>query len=796
MSNSKAVFTGLCLLCVSAPLFSQDCHLALRGRVTEAGTKEALAFATVYVRELDRGTLTDAEGYFAIADLCENTGYTVEVNHVECAHLVQVIRLTENTELNFQLVHNAVLKEVVIREKSVAPPPVQAESTVEQADLEATRGLNLAETLKRLPGVSTLSTGATIGKPVIQGLHSNRIAIVTNGVALEGQQWGSEHAPEIDPFAAGKISVVKGAAGVRYGPGAMAGAVVLEPAPLRNEPGAGGWFTLGGFSNGLGGVAAAALDWRLPGSSLAFRLQGTAKRSGNLRAPDYYLGNTGAAELNFSVLAGWHSGRWTHEAGASVFSQRLGILRASHIGNLTDLQLAIESPVPLNNRDAFTYDLERPYQSIRHLTAKYKTSLRLSEKWKLSGQYAFQYNRREEYDVVRKSGTAADKPQLSFRLWTNTADLALEHFPIRHWQGGIGVQAIQQTNYVGKGGLIPDYTTWGGSVWALERWRRFPNPWEFEVGARYDYRQTAATTAGSLQNIDTLVHFGNVSGTAGVIYHAGKTFSFTLNTGYAWRPPHVNELFARGIHHGAGTYEQGRPDLLPEKAWNTNLTLSWHKGRSDASLTLYRNQVQDFIYLDPQQTFVLTVRGAFPAYFYAQADAVLHGLDGSMSLPLLKNWSLESRFSLLRGYRLTGDPAGNGETRHRDWLPLMPADRYQYGVKWQKGGTAKEEGANTYVRLMATTALRQLNIPAEGLLKDSPPTFTTLSLDAAHTFYWSFRKRAAASREKLPLEIGLTVQNLLNARYREYLNFFRFYADEPGVNVGVRVKVQFGGSGQ
>ena len=650
--------------------------------------------------------------------------------------------------------------------------------------------------------MSLLNTGATIAKPVIQGLHSNRIAIVSNGVALESQQWGSEHAPEIDPFAAEKISVVKGAAGVRYGVGAMAGAIILEPAPLRAEAGVSGWLTLGGFSNGRGGIASGAADWHLPGKSLTFRIQGTAKRSGNLRAPDYFMGNTGASELNFSAMAGWKTARWNHEAGASRFDQRIGILRSAHIGNLTDLQRAIDSPTPLNNTHAFTYDLLRPYQDVQHNMLKYKTVLRISEKWKATGQYSFQFNQRREYDVVRRTGAAASKAQVAFRLWSNTMDAALEHFPIRHWQGGVGVQAVQQTNFVSRGGFIPDYQSVGGGIWAMERWRRFPSPWELEIGARYDVRQTSATTDGNLYDLDTLVRFGNLSGTVGLLYHADPNWTFSVHTGQAWRPPHVNELFARGVHHGAGTYEQGNPALLPEKAWNTNLTARFERNRWSAMLTLYRNAIRDFIYLNPGLNTVLTVRGAFPAYYYQQAQhAVLRGADANFAFPLPVGFSAEGGVSLLRGHRVT--EAISNETQH-DWLPLMPADRFQYGLKWtfknKEQGTRNEDRkaggpdssdrssstvprSSFYLRMSATTALRQSRIPEEGLLKAPPAGFTVLNFDAACTFRFN--------RSEDRLDIGLTIQNLTNLRYREYLNFFRYYADEPGMNVGLRAKIIF-----
>lgn len=787
MFNSKARITGLCLLCVAGFVHGQDCHLALRGRVIEADTKEPLAYASVFVREAQKGTITDEAGYYAIPNLCEQTPYTVEVSHVECAHQTQVVRLTENVDVDFKLTHNTVLNEVVIHEKSSAAAPTQATQTVSKPDLDAGQGLNLGETLKRLPGVSTLNTGATISKPVIQGLHSNRIAIVNNNVILEGQQWGSEHAPEIDPFSADQISVVKGAAGVRYGVGAMGGAIIVEPAPLRDSAGWGGWISMGGFSNGRSAVLAGAADWHLPGSTLTFRLQGTAKRSGNLRAPDYFLGNTGVGEYDFSAMAGWTSGRWTQEATLSTFNQQLGILRSAHISDTTSFGVAIRSDVPLNNRDEFSWRISRPYQAIRHNLLKYRTVYRISDKWKLSGQYSWQYNNRREYDAHPPLSDPQDllkKNQLSFRLWTNTLDAALEHAPVMHWQGGVGISALHQLNYVGKGGLIPDYKTYGMAVWATERWRRYPVPWEFEIGARYDYRSSRVSTRGNGSNdLDEHLTFGNLSGTAGAIYHLSSYARLSLNSGLAWRPPHVNELYAEGVHHGSATYERGNPDFKPEKAWNTNLNFQYRYRKTDLQVTVYRNAVQDFIYLDPQQSFVRTIRGTFPLYTYEQNNAVLYGLDGNFSVPVLPFLSLESRVSLLRGYAV--NPDSGSDVHNTAWLPLMPVDRFQYGVQWniasKKAAAVQGDAQNTYVRLMAMTALRQTRFPAGSLFKAPPPTFTTLSLDAGHTF------RIKSSL----IELGITIQNLANLRYREYLNFFRYYADEPGFNAGIRAKIIF-----
>ncbi len=766
-------------------LEAQHCDIPLRGAVWNADTGEPLPYASVHIVGTNRGAITDEQGTFIIRNLCEDSTYTVTVSHIECDHETQVIRLVENKVFHFYL-HHHILSEVVVQEHAVAPLPAQASEALSGEALTQRQALPLGEALRLLPGVAVLNTGTTIAKPVIHGLHSNRVAIIANGVVLEGQQWGAEHAPEVDPFTAQRISVVKGAAGVRYGVGAMAGAVVLEPAPLRQRSGTSGWLYGGLNSNGWGGILAGATDWKPKRGSLALRLQGAAKRSGNLRAPDYWLGNTGMEELNLSALAEVKTGRWRHETALSRFAQRVGILQAAHIGNLTDLQRAIERTTPLNNDNRFRYDVERPLQRIQHYTARHRASRSLSDRWKLSTQYALQFNLREEYDVVRRTGSATDRPQQRFRIWTHMLDAAVEHAPIYHWEGGIGGQVLYQYNLVGRGGLIPDYRSWGGSLWWLERWRHFPKPWELELGLRYDYRRTAASTTGTLFNVDTTVHFGGLSGNLGVVRRLGQHTRLTLNTGYAWRPPHVNELFARGVHHGAATYEEGRPDLRPEKAWNTNLTAHCERQWLAGTLTLFRNQAQNFIYLDPQRTLVLTSRGAFPAYFYAQANAVLYGADASVTVPVVGGLAIEARASLLRAYRTA--PDSTESTPRRDWLPLMPPDRLQYGLYWSNapgaGSNTTHPTPQTYARLTGSTTLRQTRIPVQGLLADAPPAFTVWSLEIGHTF--PVRKRPAQS-----LETGLTVRNLTNARYREYLNFFRFFADEPGLNISLWGKWHF-----
>jgi iron complex outermembrane receptor protein len=53
--------------------------------------------------------------------------------------------------------------------------------------------------------VSSLKTGSSVVKPVINGLFGSRVPVINNN-RLEDQEWGTEHAPNFDVNAAGKHS--------------------------------------------------------------------------------------------------------------------------------------------------------------------------------------------------------------------------------------------------------------------------------------------------------------------------------------------------------------------------------------------------------------------------------------------------------------------------------------------------------------------------------------------------------------------------------------------------------------
>src|ERR1700722_8075947 len=221
---------------------TNSCNLTLSGVVTGADSNKPLFYVAVDLLQLSKGVYTDKNGGFAINGICPGH-YHLQLFQIGYVKVDTLIDIESNRKLKIYLkLDNVNLTQVNITSNKVEKEKVQTldQTTLSGEQLQQTRGEVLGDALKSIAGVDVISTGPTIIKPVIHGLYSNRILILNNGVPQEGQQWGTEHAPEIDPFIATKLSVIKGAASIRYGSDAIGGVVLVDPADLPTSGGMNG----------------------------------------------------------------------------------------------------------------------------------------------------------------------------------------------------------------------------------------------------------------------------------------------------------------------------------------------------------------------------------------------------------------------------------------------------------------------------------------------------------------------------------------------------------------------------
>jgi iron complex outermembrane receptor protein len=622
-----------------------------------------------------------------------------------------------------------------------------------------------------MSGVATLKNGSGIAKPIVQGLYGNRLSILNNGIAQSGQQWGNDHSPEIDPLVANKITVVKGVGALAY-PGVNLGSVILiEPKKIDKETKINGQAVYFFESNGLGnGVNLQLQQYR---SGFGWKVNGTAKKSGDKSTPTYFLNNTGNEELNLAVqLEKSFSERLFTDVYFSTFNTNLGILRGSHIGNLTDLETAFSREIPFFTEAKFSYQIDAPKQKVQHHLLKiHSTYFINNQKW-LDFTIASQLNNRKEFDVRRSGRT--EIPALSLQQFAHFAEAKFQE----EFDNNLILKTGFQFNLTDNTNnpeteilpLIPDYLMYESSVYLL---LNYPTEkWNFEVGNRYDnVIQNVATISQTLPReilrYDNIFH--NYSTTGGVNFRPTEDFSLAYNVGLVTRNPAINELYSNGLHQGVSGIEQGNLNLKSENSFKTTFSIN---GVIRKKLTFealfYFQKIKNYILLIPQNEIQLTIRGAFPLFRYEQTDAQIWGSDLMLNYKITNFLNLKITYNLLKGSDLIHD------------LPLinMPSNQFrseiQYVIpKWKSFENITISLDNQYV-------FQQKNIlPSQDFVLP-PDAYNLLNLQLS-TDLKSIKK---------DVHFFAKAENLLNVTYRDYLNRQRYFADDIGINfiIGCRVK--------
>lgn len=741
----------------------------IQARVVVKDDVTGMTMPAVYLELVNenRRFLTDDRGV-AVVDTACTPPYRVRV--MALGFEPQELTLRSGRELVVRMkASSKSLRQTEVVAARVEARSTQAKDTVSAIDMERAMGKNLAEHLRSVSGVTVLQTGSSVMKPVIHGLHSQRLIIMNAGIRQEGQQWGTEHAPEIDPFIANRIQVIKGASSIRYGADAIGGVILVEPRELPHEPGLQAEVNLVGMSNGRAGVASGIVEQHLGKFfDLCWRLQGTARKSGTVQTPDVYLQNTAFDEVNWSGSLGLERKKWGTEVFYSRFSTRLGIFSGSHIGNLSDLRRVIASGETRTD-DRFSYGIDKPRQEVTHQLLSWKAYLLIGGVGTLRAQYGYQYNRRLEFDRDRPyndSLAALDLPELELRLYTQTADLTLETRKVGGFTMVTGLSGmIQDNQYGGMRFFVPNYVLYNGSAYGIIRWRK--NKWEAEGGLRYDYRDQTVYRIVNGEVVSTNYRFRIPNYAAGLLYKADSSTTLRFNTGTAQRAPSINEWFSNGLHHGTASFETGDPGLGAEKAWSVSAGLQYRKRRLALDATLYTMFIRDYIYLVPAAKEVLTISGAYPSFVYRNVDALFHGADLTIDWDFHRKWNLKSRNSVVLAENRTS----------RRFLEFVPAPRFEQIISYVAG--AKGLWTDLTAGVSVIHVMRQWRYEPGSDYIPPPSAYTLLGLEVSGIYTWKGQQ----------IRMGLSVNNLLNTTYRDYMNRLRYYSDEAGTNVILRITI-------
>lgn len=746
----------------------------IRGTVVDSVTKHPLVGATLELLPIQKGSISRKKGVFVIDEIPEGK-YTFIAKYIGYDSFSRQIELPKDSVLFIMLEPSSVLmKPTVVESDRTSELGAATKQTIHitTAELDEHRGQTLGDALKTINGVTTLQTGPSISKPVIHGLHSQRITVMNAGVAQEGQQWGAEHAPEIDPFSISSIEVLKGSAGVEYGVGAIGGVIRVEQRELPTSTGIGGEFTANGFSNNRQGAGSLLIEGGAFGGSVGWRAQASARKAGNSQTGDYWMANTGFEELNGSATIGYSAGNFTSKAYYSHFGTTLGIYLGSHFGNQDDLYRAIAAGKPLTDAD-FTYTINGPKQEIAHDLFSVHASYRMPSLGKFEIQGGYQLNSRKEFDARKRysdSVSLTPIPAFSLNLESGSLEMKLHHNPIGSINGTIGISTIEQQN-VGSSltYLIPNFSVQGAGIFAVETYTT--GEMIFNTGLRFDVRSQRTYQYIPKNVPDSSVTYSGISGSVGALWQISKQISLSSNLSTAFRAPSINELYSEGVHHGTAQYEVGDRTLKPERgySWDANFKINGYHTSSE--IGVYAHYFDGFIYTKPSLTTILTLRGAFPVFQYRQVEALIAGIDANTSLFFTDYFRTDLAVSWLFGQNLSANepllqmPAPRGKITNHFHLPNIGMFLHNY------------------VEIGGQFVARQMRFPINGDYVSPPASYALFDVSAGTEI-------PVSEFHKLHLNIG--IQNIFNKDYRDYMSRFRYFISDTGMNVIMRLRIPFG----
>lgn len=768
----------------------------IRGEVFD-DHQHTLPSATVLLLPDSVYTVTDDKGRFRYDDIQSGSyelrtyylGYKTDTTYVELgADATKKLRIT--------LIHDhEVIETVVVREEHAKQEiTLQTEhihTDFFQRNFEGT----FAQTIEKLPGISSINVGVGIAKPVIRGLSSNRIIVNHQGVKQESQQWGSDHGLEIDQFDVERVEIIKGPASLQYGSDGLGGVINIMPDKiLPNNSFKGSVMGLYKSNNDhWGGSAKLGFNidnWfvtaRYSQQDFAdYQVPSTLFTYNNFDLPilNNRLKNTAGNESNLSINTGlnkkWGISRlhFSHYAlQAGLFSGAVGVPRSyalTHDGNYRDIDV--------------------PRQGVDHYRLSFNQIVYMGENH-VSFDIGLQRNLRREYSEpefhsIPLSQLKDPNDKLALELVLETMSIAAhyEHNYASELKSIYGASAQWQHNQ--RGGfeyLLPDFRTFRGGVYTILE-KEIQKHWLINGGLRFDIGKNDSEYSrqhiwDSNENvIDSLVspatddYFFNWSASIGSNLEMwDDTWTFKANLGKSFRIPYPSETVSNGIHHGTFRHEVGTVDLTSEHGYQLDLGAYWNYEKFDGSLSVYFNYFDNYIYLGP----------TFPARFsrlpeagqifkYRQDDAIYTGFEIEWDWEVLPSLELGQAIDYVQSY--------NPKTRLA--LPFTP----QPSIRTELVYTPVEDGRT--VKDVYVEFAHEYHFAARGNLRvdrseSSTPAYQLLSLGTGGDIRYRGQE----------LSVKLQVQNVLNTKYLAHLSRYRIInVPEQGRNIVLSLKVPFGG---
>ena len=624
--------------------------------------------------------------------------------------------------------------------------------------LKATAATNIIDAIAHQPGISQLTTGGSISKPIIRGLGYNRVVVMSEGVRQEGQQWGDEHGIEVDGSSVNSVEILKGPASLMYGSDAMAGVIILHPQAMMPE----------------GTIRAnISSEYQTNNGLFGYNLSAAGNQHGFVWDARYS-----------QKMAHAYKNKYDGYVPGSQFAERagrlmLGLNKSWGHSRLTWTAYHLTPSIVEGERDPETGDLEcttdnvktyskaLPFQQVKHYKLVWDNSFNLANGY-LKTIIGYQQNRRQEFEEEM------EEYELYFKLHTLTYDIRYLTHEFNGWKVSTGVGGMFQRS-VNKGEefLIPDYRLFDFGIYATAS-KSINEHWTLNGGVRYDHRRLhgdALLEEDEWRFNDFTRHFNGFTGSIGAVCNINEHFNLRMNLARGFRTPNMSELASNGVHEGSIRYELGSQQLKAEYSLQADLGLDFTSQYVSAQLSLFVNHINNYIYTHriPQE-----IEEGYLTYAFTQGDARLAGFEAGVDIHPIHSVHFSNTFSMVNA-RLLHQAACT------KYIPFTPAPRWSSELKWElqhhSHSTVMHHHSNhtphrsllnnLYIAANLDCFLRQSHIYSADDTETATPAYALIGLSAGTDIQLN-RKKVA--------ELYITADNLLNNAYQSHLNRLK-YAD-------------------
>jgi iron complex outermembrane receptor protein len=761
------------MLLTSAAIAQQ---FTLTGKVFDKATGKTLAGASVYLPEIKKGTIANKEGVFTIN--IEQGSHVLEISYIGYATDVQNIQLQKNTTQDFYL-NSSVLEggNVIVtsflRATSTRRTPTPV-TIIKKDELFLGVSSNLIDALSKVPGVSQISTGPAISKPVIRGLGYNRVVVMNDGIRQEGQQWGDEHGIEIDEYNVSRTEVLKLPASLIYGSDALAGVINI----ISNVPVSEGVIKGNVYSNYQTNNRMMGNHFDLAGNKKGFiwGINYSAKNAGDYKNKyDGNVFNSRFLERNGGGYVGIEKNWGYSQLSFSNFYQHLGIVEGDRADGgqfimLKDVK-GIAKEMIVGSEESKSFSPNAPMQKIQHTKYTLDNNIKLGSD-RLKATFGLQRNQRMEFGNVLD----LNEKELYFDL--NTFNYSIQYLKAEknNWKNTFGINGMRQTNTNrGEEALVPDYTSFDIGAFYYTQKRTDKTSWS--GGLRYDQKYMNYIDPAqfvcppdmaciALYNpVESNKQFNNISGAIGIEHDISAQLTLKLNISRGLRAPSMAELASYGAHEGTNRFEYGNEALISEKSLQFDAAIEWNNEHMSIAGNVFYNTVKDYIFYQKLtaksggDSIIVENGDDLYAFAFRQKDAHLYGAELNVDFhPHPLDWlHVENSLSLIRGQF---KEALDGSTN----LPGIPSARLLSEIRIEMFKKSKAI-RNSFINFQLDNVFAQNN-PFEGYNTETQtPNYHLINIGFS---------TQVQRKNKTLFNVSLVGQNMADVAYQNHLNRLKY----------------------